>query len=90
MFYGIKYYNDMLLQAGRSGVVQSELLLHKDAGIFTFNEGWMFPRKISFNGYECVLPSPDKYPMLPNISQFLAPPILIIIVFSFCLILTIF
>ncbi|XP_015089119.1 COBRA-like protein 6 [Solanum pennellii] len=90
MFYGIKYYNDMLLQAGRSGVVQSELLLHKDAGIFTFNEGWMFPRKISFNGYECVLPSPDKYPMLPNISQFLAPSILIIIVFSFCLILTIF
>ncbi|KAF3628792.1 COBRA-like protein 6 [Capsicum chacoense] len=90
MFYGIQYYNDMLLQAGESGVVQSELLLHKDAGIFSFKEGWMFPRRISFNGHECVVPPSDEYPMLPNTSQFLAPSILTIIVFSLLLILAIF
>lgn len=82
MFYGVKYYNDMLLQAGASGIVQSELLMHKDEGIFTYKEGWMFPRKISFNGYECVIPSPDEYPRLPNSSQFLAPSIFNIILFS--------
>ncbi|PHT63735.1 COBRA-like protein 7 [Capsicum annuum] len=84
------YYNDMLLQAGESGVVQSELLLHKDTGIFSFKEGWMFPRRISFNGHECVVPPSDEYPMLPNTSQFLAPSILTIIVFSLLLILAIF
>lgn len=57
MFYGIEYYNDMLLQAGETGNVQSELLMQKDAGIFTFREGWAFPRKISSNGEDCVLPS---------------------------------
>ncbi|CAH9125594.1 unnamed protein product [Cuscuta epithymum] len=66
MFYGIKYYNDMLLQAGESGNVQTELLLNKDPAMFTFKEGWAFPRKVSFNGEECVLPQPDDYPQLPN------------------------
>lgn len=78
MFWGIQYYNDMLLQAGESGNVQSEMLLNKDPGIFTFREGWGFPRKISFNGDECVMPPPDDYPRLPNyahrkfISSFIA------------------
>nr|AFZ78571.1 COBRA-like protein [Populus tomentosa] len=34
--------------------------------IFTFREGWGFPRKIQFNGDECVMPPPDEYPSLPN------------------------
>ncbi|KAM3762586.1 hypothetical protein ACB098_01G358400 [Castanea mollissima] len=66
MFWGIKYYNDMLLQSGPSGNVQTEMLLNKDPSIFTFREGWTFPRKISFNGDECVMPPPDEYPRLPN------------------------
>ncbi|GAY61147.1 COBRA-like protein 6 [Citrus sinensis] len=66
MFWGIEFYNDMLLQAGESGNVQTEMLLHKDSGIFTFREGWGFPRRILFNGDECVMPLPDDYPRLPN------------------------
>ncbi|KAG9443289.1 hypothetical protein H6P81_014629 [Aristolochia fimbriata] len=66
MFWGIKYYNDMLLQAGKLGNVQTEILLKKDPGLFTFNEGWAFPRRISFNGDECVMPPPDDFPRLPN------------------------
>ncbi|XP_068642827.1 COBRA-like protein 2 isoform X1 [Aristolochia californica] len=68
MFWGIKYYNDMLLQAGKLGNVQTEILMKKDPGLFTFNEGWAFPRKISFNGDECVMPPPDDFPRLPNAS----------------------
>lgn len=66
MFWGLQYYNDMLLAHGDNGNVQTEVLLHKDSGDFTFKEGWTFPRKISFNGDECVMPSPDDYPRLPN------------------------
>ncbi|KAL3839163.1 hypothetical protein ACJIZ3_023754 [Penstemon smallii] len=74
MFYGIDHYNDMLLQAGKTGNVQTEMLMHKDEEIFTFREGWAFPRKISFNGDDCVMPSPDMYPRLPNTAHFHAPP----------------
>lgn len=73
VFYGIQYYNDMLLQSGKNGNVQTEILLHKD-GDFTFKEGWGFPRKISFNGQDCVMPSPDDYPRLPNAGRFQTPP----------------
>uniref|UniRef100_A0A7N0TXL0 COBRA C-terminal domain-containing protein n=1 Tax=Kalanchoe fedtschenkoi TaxID=63787 RepID=A0A7N0TXL0_KALFE len=66
MFYGLKYYNDMLLQSGANGSVQTEMLLHKDPGIFSFADGWAFPRKISFNGVDCVMPSPDEFPELPR------------------------
>ncbi|KAI4366719.1 hypothetical protein MLD38_022560 [Melastoma candidum] len=66
MFYGMKYYNDMLMQAGPSGNVQSEVLLRKDKNTFTFKEGWAFPRRVYFNGDECLLPPPDTYPYLPN------------------------
>ncbi|KAJ1419993.1 COBRA, plant [Sesbania bispinosa] len=66
MFWGLEYYNDLLLAHGDNGKVQTEVLLHKDRGEFTFKEGWTFPRKISFNGDECVMPSPDAYPRLPN------------------------
>ncbi|CBI29736.3 unnamed protein product, partial [Vitis vinifera] len=79
MFWGIQYYNELLLQAGESGNVQTEMLLHKDPGIFTFREGWAFPRKISFNGDQCVMPSPDEYPRLPNTGPSATPPSLCII-----------
>ncbi|KAK3414267.1 hypothetical protein EUGRSUZ_I02750 [Eucalyptus grandis] len=66
IFWGIQYYNDMLMHSGDDGNVQTEILLNKDATMFTFREGWAFPRKISFNGDECVMPPPEKYPRLPS------------------------
>ncbi|KAJ9163501.1 hypothetical protein P3X46_023163 [Hevea brasiliensis] len=66
MFYGIKFYNDVLMEAGPDGNVQSELILEKDTNTFTFNQGWAFPRKVYFNGDECMMPLPDEYPYLPN------------------------
>ncbi|XP_027113199.1 COBRA-like protein 6 isoform X1 [Coffea arabica] len=85
MFYGIQYYNDMLLQSGESGNVQTELLLRKDPGLFTFRNGWAFPRKVSFNGEDCVMPLPDEFPRLPNADQLEAQPlpISIVILLSF-------
>jgi hypothetical protein len=69
MFYGTKFYNDLLMEAGPSGNVQSEVLLQKDQKTFTFKQGWAFPRKVYFNGDECMLPPPDSYPFLPNSAQ---------------------
>jgi hypothetical protein len=65
LFWGVKYYNDMLMQGGPDGNVQSEILFRKDSS-FTLANGWAFPHKILFNGDECVLPGPDQYPSLPN------------------------
>ncbi|GFZ19209.1 COBRA-like extracellular glycosyl-phosphatidyl inositol-anchored protein family [Actinidia rufa] len=53
---------------GPLGNVQSELLFRKDASTFTFEKGWAFPRRIYFNGDNCVMPPPDAYPYLPNSS----------------------
>ncbi|KAK4362313.1 hypothetical protein RND71_017554 [Anisodus tanguticus] len=66
MFYGMKYYNDLLMEAGPSGNVQSEVLMQKDKNTFTLKSGWGFPRRVYFNGDECKLPPPDSYPILPN------------------------
>lgn len=66
MLWGVKFYNDLLTQAGPLGNVQSELLFRKDASTFTFEKGWAFPRRIYFNGDNCVMPPPDAYPWLPN------------------------
>ncbi|KAK8491461.1 hypothetical protein V6N11_059386 [Hibiscus sabdariffa] len=66
MLYGMKFYNDLLMEAGPFGNVQSEVLLRKDKDTFTFKQGWAFPRKVYFNGDECMLPTPDTYPFLPN------------------------
>ncbi|GAB2289739.1 hypothetical protein Dimus_024046 [Dionaea muscipula] len=66
MLWGIKFYNDFLSQAGPLGNVQSELLFRKDKSTFTFEKGWAFPRRIYFNGDNCVMPPPDAYPWLPN------------------------
>lgn len=67
MLWGVKFYNDLLMQDGASGNVQSELLFKKDKKSFTFEKGWAFPRRIYFNGDNCVMPPPDSYPFLPNI-----------------------
>ncbi|XP_074272221.1 COBRA-like protein 1 [Silene latifolia] len=69
MLWGVKFYNDLLMQAGPYGNVQSELLFRKDMSTFTFEKGWAFPRRIYFNGDNCVMPPPDQYPWLPNISS---------------------
>ncbi|CDP21681.1 unnamed protein product [Coffea canephora] len=66
MLFGIKFYNDFLMEAGPYGNVQSELLFRKDKSTFTFDKGWAFPRRIYFNGDNCVMPPPDSYPYLPN------------------------
>lgn len=66
MFHGMKFYNDLLMEAGPTGNVQSEVLLQKDKNTFTLKQGWAFPRKVYFNGDECMLPPPDSYPVLPN------------------------
>lgn len=66
MLWGIKFYNDLLMQAGPLGNVQSELLFQKDKSTFTFEKGWAFPRRVYFNGDNCVMPPPDEYPYLPN------------------------
>ncbi|KAF7134763.1 hypothetical protein RHSIM_Rhsim08G0166200 [Rhododendron simsii] len=66
MFYGMKFYNDLLMEAGPAGNVQSEVLLQKNKETFTLKQGWAFPRKVYFNGDECKLPPPDAYPVLPN------------------------
>ncbi|KAK3144114.1 hypothetical protein QOZ80_4AG0308970 [Eleusine coracana subsp. coracana] len=63
MFWGVPNYNQMLLQDGN---VQTEIVLKKDEGQFTFSQGWAFPRKIYFDGRECVMPPVDQYPFLPN------------------------
>ncbi|XP_059643504.1 COBRA-like protein 4 [Cornus florida] len=90
MFYGMKFYNDLLMEAGPSGNVQSEILLQKDQDTFSFKQGWAFPRKVYFNGDECKLPPPDQYPHLPNsapanpkaLSTMVAFVLLIIMFFS--------
>ncbi|CAA0828298.1 Protein COBRA [Striga hermonthica] len=66
LLWGVKFYNDLLMQAGPFGNVQSELLFQKDKSSFTFEKGWAFPRRIYFNGDNCVMPPPDAYPYLPN------------------------
>ncbi|XP_010522480.1 PREDICTED: protein COBRA [Tarenaya hassleriana] len=66
MLWGVKFYNDFLSEAGPLGNVQSEILFRKDKSTFTFEKGWAFPRRIYFNGDNCVMPPPDTYPFLPN------------------------
>lgn len=68
MLWGVKFYNDLLMQAGPYGNVQSELLFRKESSTFTFEKGWAFPRRVYFNGDNCVMPPPDSYPFLPNTS----------------------
>ncbi|EPS70668.1 hypothetical protein M569_04090, partial [Genlisea aurea] len=66
MMWGVQFYNDLLMQNGPDGNVQSEVLFGKDPSSFTFEKGWAFPRRVYFNGDNCVMPQPDEYPFLPN------------------------
>ncbi|WOL20586.1 COBRA-like protein 7 isoform X1 [Canna indica] len=54
---------DQVLQghAAAAGGEWQCALLHKDVEDFIFGEGWPFPRRISYNGHECVMPPPDIY-----------------------------
>lgn len=67
MFWGIKFYNDLLIHAGPEGNVQSEILFRKGAD-FTLSNGWPFPKHIYFNGDICVLPAPQDFPSLPSLA----------------------
>lgn len=67
LFWGIKHYNDVLIEAGPKGIVKGKLLLQKDKTTFTTKQGWAFPRRLYFNGEACVLP---PYPSLPHSSLF--------------------
>ncbi|MCD7450937.1 hypothetical protein HAX54_009083 [Datura stramonium] len=42
MLWGMKFYNDLLMQAGPLGNVQSELLFRKDPSTFTLRRGGLF------------------------------------------------
>ncbi|KAK9734957.1 hypothetical protein RND81_04G173800 [Saponaria officinalis] len=66
LFWGIQYFNNVLMQAGENGNVQSEILLSKVPGTFTFEAGWAFPKRVYFNGENCVMPLPSDFPRLPN------------------------
>ncbi|XP_051121025.1 protein COBRA-like [Andrographis paniculata] len=66
ILWGVKFYNDLLMHAGPQGNVQSELLFRKEKSSFTLDKGWAFPRRIYFNGDNCVMPPPDSYPYLPS------------------------
>ncbi|XP_074294860.1 COBRA-like protein 6 isoform X1 [Silene latifolia] len=66
MFWGIQSFNDVLMQSGENGNVQNEMLLRKVRGMFTFDAGWAFPKRVYFNGENCVMPLPADYPRLPN------------------------
>lgn len=93
MLWGVQFYNDFLMQAGPYGNVQSELLFGKDPSTFTFEKGWAFPRRIYFNGDNCVMPPPDSYPFLSNNESpwlkssvfMLALSLLLVFTISFCI-----
>ncbi|KAJ4748580.1 Protein COBRA [Rhynchospora pubera] len=65
MLWGVKN-NDLLMTAGSYGNVQAELLFRKDSNTFISEKGWEFPRRVYFNGDNCVMPPPDAYPWVPN------------------------
>ena len=75
LFWGIDYYNSELLHSDKDqlGFVTTEILLEKDPKSFTLSNGWVFPRRIYFNGENCEVPLPDAFPMLPNGSSTLRP-----------------
>ncbi|KAJ3690559.1 hypothetical protein LUZ61_019723 [Rhynchospora tenuis] len=77
MLWGVKFYNDLLMAAGPLGNAQSELLFQKDSNTFTFDKGWAFPRRVYFNGDNCVMPPPDAYPWLPNTAHASIRPLIL-------------
>ncbi|KAG0570694.1 hypothetical protein M758_6G174000 [Ceratodon purpureus] len=83
MFWGVKYYNEYLLQAGPDGNVQTDLLFKKNAD-FTLSNGWAFPDRVYFNGDMCVLPSPQDFPSLPSSSPSLNARLSLLLVVVVC------
>lgn len=55
MLWGVKSSNDLLMQPGPLGNVHFELLLQKSTSKFTSDKGWAFPRRVYFNGDNCML-----------------------------------
>ncbi|XP_057740772.1 COBRA-like protein 1 [Arachis stenosperma] len=87
LFWGIDYYNTELVHSGKDqqGFVSTEILLEKDPKSFTLSNGWAFPRRVYFNGENCEMPLPDTFPMLPNHTNTLRPPNIILLIISlFC------
>ncbi|MED6134444.1 COBRA-like protein 1 [Stylosanthes scabra] len=68
MFWGIKFYNNVVIEAGRHGNnVEFEVLFRKDNNkTLSSKKGWAFPQGVYFNGDQCVMPPPHSYPWLPN------------------------
>ncbi|KAK8559366.1 hypothetical protein V6N13_026791 [Hibiscus sabdariffa] len=69
---GVLYGSELLMGARNGGNVHSEMILGKDEE-FRLDGGWGFPRKIYFNGDECLMPSPDSYPFLPKPPSLIQP-----------------
>jgi hypothetical protein len=65
MFFGVKFFNNILKEAGTRGYVQTKIFLRKNKETFTFGQGWTFPRRVLFNGDECMMP-PLIHPFLPS------------------------
>ncbi|XP_038705371.1 COBRA-like protein 1 [Tripterygium wilfordii] len=76
LFWGISYYNSELLETDEThlGSVTSDILFAKESDSFTLRNGWALPRRIYFNGEDCVMPLPDDFPMLPNIGSSIVKP----------------
>ncbi|KAK4733616.1 hypothetical protein R3W88_007877 [Solanum pinnatisectum] len=66
MLWGVKSSNDLLVQPGPSGTVQFELLLRKGTSNLTLDKGWAFPRRVYFDGDDCIMPPSDADPHMPN------------------------
>ncbi|MBA0757318.1 hypothetical protein Gotri_020424 [Gossypium trilobum] len=85
VFYGVKEGNELLMEAEN---VQSEMIFGKDEKEFTLDQGWVFPRKVYFNGDECLMPPPNSYPFLPKspnpIHPLLFAAALLLILLAFC------
>ncbi|KAK8499704.1 hypothetical protein V6N12_041609 [Hibiscus sabdariffa] len=73
VLYGLKYGSELLMGARNGGNVHSEMILGKDEKEFRLDGGWGFPRKVYFNGDECLMPSPDSYPFLPKLPSIIQP-----------------
>lgn len=43
LFWGIKHYNNVLMEVGPLGNIQGDFLLQKNKKAFTFKRGWEFP-----------------------------------------------
>lgn len=93
LFWGIDYFNTILLQADgdQVGSLNTEILLNKDTDSFTLSNEWAFPQRIYFDGENCIMPPPHTFPALPNGISSLKPTyckIILLIVFTFITLVT--